>query len=114
MYKLPHGHAVAICLPEVWNYMNSHMEECIDERGPDYLRGVFSDIADTLECADAKSTVVWFRDFLTELEMNYPMAGNRDAELEVLTASVNSVRLKNNPVVLDSTALRGLYERILK
>ena len=27
MYKLPHGHAVAICLPEIWKYMLLHLDK---------------------------------------------------------------------------------------
>ena len=34
-------------------------------------------------------------------------------ELEGLVASVNPVRLKNNPVQLDKASLSELYERIL-
>jgi len=33
MYKLPHGHAVAVCLPEIWQYMLDNMDKCIDSRG---------------------------------------------------------------------------------
>ena len=32
-YKFPHGHAVAVCLPEIWEYMIGHMDKCLDKRG---------------------------------------------------------------------------------
>ena len=37
LYGLPHGHAVALCLPEVWMYMMEHPEKCIDKRGAEHL-----------------------------------------------------------------------------
>ena len=37
MYGLPHGHAVAVCLPEIWEYMLSHPGKCVDPRGERYL-----------------------------------------------------------------------------
>jgi alcohol dehydrogenase class IV len=113
-YKLPHGHAVAVCLPEVWDYMNSHTSDCIDNRGSDYLKDIFSDISKALKCSNRVEAVEWFRDFLLELEVEKPTAGDREAELKLLTESVNPLRLKNNPVALDSVTLRNLYERILK
>lgn len=33
LYHLPHGHAVAVCLPEIWTYMLAHPDQCIDPRG---------------------------------------------------------------------------------
>ena len=46
MYNLPHGHAVAVCMPEVWGYMLDHTDDCIDSRGADYLRNTLSDISE--------------------------------------------------------------------
>jgi len=45
LYHLPHGHAVAICLPKVWEYMLCHMDKCVDQRGIDYLTATFSEIS---------------------------------------------------------------------
>ena len=44
-FGLAHGHAVALCLGPVWRYMLEHVDdECVDPRGPEYLRGVFADL----------------------------------------------------------------------
>lgn len=106
LYGLPHGHAVALCLPEVWEYMLCHLEHCVDPRGSRYLRQIFSDME--------KSTggIQRFRGLLLELGMGPPEAVS-DADLQILAASVNSERLKNNPVLLDGEALYGLYKKAL-
>ena len=114
LYNLPHGHAVALCLPEVWSYMNDHTEKCIDPRGSEYLRAVFAEIFTLMALTSVEEAVEWLRSFLSELDILPPKAGERENELNILTASVNPVRLKNNPVELDSETLRNLYERILK
>jgi len=114
LYRLPHGNAVAVCLPEVWEYMNANLERCVDSRGSDFLSNVFSEIADALGQVDAFDAIRWFRESLTRLEIKYPVATNYEAELETLTRSVNLTRLKNNPVELSEDVLYALYCKILR
>lgn len=114
LYRLPHGHAVAVCLPEVWDYMLAHPERCVDRRGAAYLQGVFKDIAQALGCESPEEAIAWFRGLLDKLEIKSPIGSDREKELRILTESVNPERLKNNPVALDQAALRGLYERIVR
>lgn len=105
LYGIPHGHAVALSLPLVWEHMLTHLEDCTDSRGTAYLAEMFTQIP-----VDAK----WFRALLQELEMSRPESQDKARDLEVLTASVNPVRLKNNPVMLDANTLKALYERIVR
>lgn len=95
LYGIPHGHAVGLCLPEVWAEMAD----------AEHLRKVF---------AAMPVDLAWIRQLLKELGMEYPVSRNREQELEVLTASVNPVRLKNNPVMLEKDTLRAMYERIVQ
>lgn len=113
LYGLPHGHAVAVCLPEIWDYMLTPAAVCIDPRGTAYLQAVFGDIAHALGCADAREAVRWFRALMDELDMPSPVSRERDEELTLLSRSVNPVRLKNNPVAIDETQARTLYEAIV-
>lgn len=105
LYGLPHGHAVALCLPQVWKYMLAHMEKCIDPRGREYFKRTLAEIP---------TDVQWFEATLEKLEIQCPQAGDREKELALLTQSVNSVRLKNNPVILSDDAIMKMYERILQ
>jgi alcohol dehydrogenase class IV len=114
MYKLPHGHAVAVCLPEVWEYMIANSDKCIDLRGANYLQGIFKDISKSMGCNDAMEACVLFRTMMTELEMKAPVSSDRDKDIKILTGSVNPARLKNNPIALSSEVLDSLYQRIVK
>lgn len=114
LYKLPHGHAVAVCLPEIWEYMLDNMDMCIDPRGQKYLYNIFNDIAHSMGCDNPKYAIAAFREKMTEMEMKNPMAGNREDEIGVLSNSVNPVRLKNNPVRLGELAIKDIYATIIQ
>lgn len=107
LYRFPHGHAVAVCMPEVWDYLLSHTDDCIDVRGERYLRDTLAQISEMISLDQ-------FRSMLAKMEMDYPKAGDKEAEVDLLTKSVNPVRLKNNPVALSSDVLREMYRRIVQ
>lgn len=105
MYGLPHGHAVAICLPEIWDFMLANIEKCSDPRGAQYLQGVFEEISQLI-------TPEGFRALLAELELTAPSAAEGD--IDILAASVNPIRLANNPVPISQQEAGEIYSRILK
>ena len=114
LYKFPHGHAVAVCLPEIWEYMIGHMDKCIDKRGKDYLNGIFNEIAKSMGAEIPSEAIVIFRDMMTQMELVNPTSQKREEELSVLSTSVNPVRLKNNPVELSEPVIRSIYNSIIK
>ncbi len=105
MYGLPHGHAVAICLPEVWEYMISHIRDCVDPRGERYVRDVLKEISDIID-------IPCFRGLIEKFGLMRPtVQGEKD--IMVLSSSVNPERLKNHPIAMSRDVLQTLYERIL-
>ena len=113
LYKLPHGHAVAVCLPEIWEYMLGNIDKCIDNRGQEYLIDIFNQIAKAIGCSSPVDAIAQFRQMMVEIELQNPVSVKRDEELKVLSTSVNPVRLKNNPVLLKNVTIEELYDRIL-
>lgn len=113
LYGLPHGHAVAVCLPEVWEYMLGHLEKCIDPRGKEYLSGIFREIALAMGVKNPYAA----RDIITcmmmDMGLNKPVGVNRKEELAILSTSVNPIRLKNNPIGLNSNTIFSLYDIII-
>lgn len=103
LYKLPHGHAVAVCLPEIWEYML--------ETEPNMQ--VFIDIAQAMGFDSPRKAIAGFREMMSELGLKNPVSGNRETELEMLSKSVNPVRLKNNPIRIDEATAWKLYNRIV-
>ena len=113
LYNLPHGHAVAVGLPEIWDYMTNHLNHCIDSRGQDYLCNIFIDISKSMGCEKPAQAIEKFRDIMAEMKLKNPVAVNRNEDLNMLSTSVNPVRLKNNPIELDIPAIKSLYEKIV-
>ncbi len=113
LYGLPHGHAVAVCLPEIWDYMIKNPDCIADVRGSGYLLGVFDDITHSMGASSPSEAVETFLGMMREMELQKPKSNQRDKDLTVLSTSVNPIRLKNNPVRLDEDAISGLYDRIV-
>lgn len=114
LYKLPHGHAVAVCLPEVWTYMLENTDKCIDARGATYLNDIFTCISRSMGVQTPKEAVLLFRRMMKDMELANPSAIERIKELEILSKSVNPVRLKNNPISLSEDICKKIYGKILK
>ena len=102
-----------ICLPEVWEYMDGHLEQCIDPRGGAYLKQIFVDIAQELNCQSVQDAIQKYRDLLMELQIGGTKSSNKENDIEVLTQSVNPIRLKNNPVRLHEDVIRKIYGQLL-
>lgn len=114
LYGLPHGHAVASCLPTLWKYMINNMDKYIDPRGQEYLSYVFSQIASAMGASTPTEAIALFRKMMVEMEMAQPVSENREEDLKILSSSVNIVRLKNNPVGLSSEVIKKIYKVVLQ
>lgn len=112
LYGIPHGHAVAICLPAIWLFMLNHMDKSIDCRGVEYLSDVFIKIASAMGEVSSADAIEFFKKMLYEMEIKGPISVTRNQELFVLSSSVNPVRLKNNPILLNIDDIRNIYECI--
>lgn len=92
--------------------MLSHMEDCVDPRGPAYLRVVFRELAEAFGYeGKADGRVQEFAELVCSLGLDAPVPAHGD--IEILSRSVNLERLKNNPIRLDQKAMEELYRQIL-
>ncbi|MCL1886138.1 MAG: phosphonoacetaldehyde reductase [Dehalococcoidia bacterium] len=96
LYGLPHGHAVALCLPKVWRHMKN-----------------YNAIAVALGKQNFEEAILFFEQLLQKLEVLPPQNASVN-DLDVLTHSVNAQRLHNNPVKLGCDTIRTLYKEILE
>ena len=113
MYKLPHGHAVAVCLPVIWQYMTNHLNEVSDSRGSRYVEKTFYEIAEAMGYDKVRVAIAQFHQMMHDMELDNPKAINKEEELSLLVKSVNPVRLKNNPISLSSETILALYDIIV-
>lgn len=112
LYRIPHGHAAALCVKSIWPFMVKHTGSCIDSRGEKYLKQVFEEIAKAMGCSCVEEAIDKFRNMVDELEL--PILENfTNKDYEVLKNSVNPVRLRNNPVTLSIEDIDIIYHDIL-
>ena len=110
LYGIAHGHAAALCDSVLMPYMIEHTEDCIDSRGEAYLKTVFDEIAEAMDCGNTAALSDKFNEIVAKLEFSIPECGDED--YEVLKTSVNPTRLKNNPVNLSVETIDMLYHQI--
>ena len=113
LYKFPHGHAVAVCLPTIWEFMLNHMNRCKDLRGLEYLASIFNQIANAMGVTSPSESIELFKQMMNDMELFYPVSDNKEGDLIILSTSVNPIRLKNNPIFLDAKTIKELYSIVI-
>lgn len=110
LYGIPHGHAVAICLPVIWNRMLEEDRILNDKRGGEYLDVVFNAISDSFLVDTPVNAILSICNLLSDMNIESPTIA--DEELQILTSSVNKARLGNNPICFTSDDVRTIYAQI--
>ena len=102
LYGIAHGHAVALCLPYVWQMMLRHCGTEINKK--------FLSIANVLGCQTPEEAIAWFKCLLHDLKMYVPFTAKDD--IIILAESVNLQRLQNNPIPLSFGEIAEIYQNI--
>lgn len=112
IFGIAHGQAAAMCVRKLLPYMTTNADKCIDTRGNDYLNHIFIEIADAMGCDSAESMCERFDSIYQSLAL--PKANYTEEDINALSHSVNPVRLKNHPILLDLNTIELLYRQILE
>jgi len=113
LYGLPHGHAVAICLPEIWRFMTKNIDKCTDPRGSAYISAVFKNIALALGYSTVSEAIDGFSKMLNDICI-LPLEHITDENIDLLAESINPIRMRNSPIFIDKKNAYTLYQNILK
>lgn len=113
LYGIAHGHAAALCVSQLWPYMACNLDKCIDPRGKEYLKATFNDIAHAMGCGTVQDAIMKFQKILSNLDLDVPKMKDK-GDYEKLSASVNLVRLRNNPIELGKDAIDSIYHKIFR
>lgn len=111
-YHIAHGHAAFLMLPNVWEFMVCHPEQCIDPRGWEYVKKIFYDIAHAISQETPQDAIRRFRELINDLELTRNFHAEKNAAAE-FAEKVNLQRLKNNPIKLDQKAVETIYKNVL-
>lgn len=112
LFGIPHGQAVLLCLPELWEYMVCHKKKCTDSRGEEYLEAVFDELAGILGCMDVAGAVEQLKNIRKKW---MPKIEGRldDKMIQYLSQTVNIERLGNTPVSLTQEDIKQIYTKII-
>ena len=111
LYGLPHGHAVALCVSELWTYMIMNIESCRDVRGQQYMESMFAELAKIFGCDKPIEAATKFQSLIDDLQLETPKT--QESDFAILVNSVNEERLQNNPIQLTKKDIETLYVAIL-
>ena len=111
LYGIAHGHAAALCVSKLWSYIATHLDYCVDSRGRKYLADILERIARAMGCETIEASIEKFQDICKRVVLTAPVAKEEDYKL--LRESVNPIRLKNSPIILDIDAIDSIYHEIL-
>lgn len=112
LFNCAHGHAAALCDRILFKWMAENTQKCSDKRGIEYLQKTLDELGIALGGADALSGAKRFCELFDSLNLSIPTATLE--QIEELKSSVNTERLSNHPIALDSESLGELYKKILK
>lgn len=111
LYGISHGHAVALTLPHIWEYMINNMDKCVDPRGEEYLKAVFNELNNMFKAKDSLSAIRGFNEICKNIDLEMHGLVKKE-DIDILVNSVNENRLKNNPIRLEKKIIKELYNRI--
>ena len=112
LFHCAHGHAAILCDRMLFPWMVKNTKECSDPRGEAYLKRILDEIGVAMGCKNGASGAAKLIDIFNKLELEVPTATAE--QYEELKNSVNPVRLKNHPIVLDLNTIGILYHEILR
>lgn len=112
LFGCAHGHAAILCDRVIFPWTIHNTDKCIDPRGEEYLKQTLDEIGHAMGCENAEAGGRKLFDIFNMLSLDIPKAS--DEQYEELKISVNSDRLKNHPIALDSETIDKLYHEVLK
>lgn len=103
--RISHGHAVALCMPYVWEILLARGNEAVQER--------LTEISEVLGTSTKADGLKRFRALFTLSGLEDSVAGTQ-GDIDTLTSGVDASRLGNYPVKLTIDDLGGIYAKIIQ
>ncbi|MBI1493732.1 phosphonoacetaldehyde reductase [Halocynthiibacter styelae] len=112
-YGIPHGHAVWLTLPTIFQIHALADETQInDPRGPQHLRAIMAQLMQALSIATPDQASTTLRQFMTDIsaEPDLTKSGPDTPEKRAaLSKQANMQRMSNNPVQLDPACIESVF-----
>lgn len=113
-YNIPHGHAVWITLPKIFEIHASCNEDSIcDPRGLSHLEYITKKLMDILNISEINDIEAYFDNLLSIMDIKADIQNDfhipKNERLE-LSTNVNQERMGNNPVVFNHSHINEIFK----
>ncbi len=105
-----HGHSVAVCLAQIWKYMNEHNERVNDVLGREFVLKTLDELGVLLGGRNSADGAEVFSQLITEFELEQPKA--TPYQVKEFVKNVNTAKLLTNPTVLEERDVEEIYNRV--
>lgn len=111
LYGLAHGHAVAMCLPGIWQLAAS---QCESSRTADSakLGEKLRTVCEQLGFGSSLEAIEWYEETMAKAGLSRRVEAPID-DVDLLANSVNQARLANGPITLSREQLICLYRDVI-
>jgi alcohol dehydrogenase class IV len=113
-YKVPHGHAVWLTLPSVFQlHCHADSDSLQDPRGLEYFKQIMADLCEVLKIKDTSNAEQILQQFMADLGAEPSMIKlgvDTKEQRRFLTGHVNTERLNNNPLKLSPKHIDAIFE----
>jgi len=114
LYDIPHGHAVWLTLPKIFQIHNDIETRAEREsRGQQYFRDTISKLRDVIGIGTDTEVVPFFNQMLNSIGVVARIADNLDlssGQKIALSNSANNDRMTNNPVIFSDVQIKWIFE----
>lgn len=115
LYRVPHGHAVALILPHFLEFNTDISEENVqDKRGSAFVKSTLEELFSLLGAKDANSAKSNFLDLMAQLKLPSTLQEASDVPIDVETilSFVSAERMHNNPKKASQADLRKIISKL--
>lgn len=113
-YGLPHGHAVWLTLPAIFQiHANITPSKITDIRGAAHLSDVMSNLMNLLSISSSKQAARILRNYLTSIKIDIDMSKfglDTTIKRKQLSQNVNMQRMGNNPVQFSTEDVNSIFD----
>lgn len=114
IYGIPHGHAVWLTLPKIFEiHMKSSTQSISDPRGKKYFSETMEKIKNAMSIPTHCSVSKFFNDFLEPCDLKIDLIKDynfTNNERISLSKKINIERMNNNPVVLNQDNINEIFQ----
>tara|TARA_B100001250_G_scaffold411784_1_gene441255 strand:- start:305 stop:1420 length:1116 start_codon:yes stop_codon:yes gene_type:complete len=116
VFGIPHGHAVSLTMPYVFQlHLECGKNNLIDSRGLSFFRKIMAILSGKLKLTPSQTPVSFFKDYMGLIGLKTTIENGEYSEeiIELLIKNINMERMNNNPVIIDRSHAKSIFNKLL-